>query len=42
MDKHIEFTEEASKFALSSNKDKRLQSVDSNKSYEYGTGEDNV
>lgn len=34
--------QEVSKFALSTNKDKRLQSIDSKKTYVYGASKSNV
>ena len=34
------FTEEINKIALSSNDDKRMQSIDSIETYVYGTGKD--
>ena len=39
---HNVFTEEINKIALSSNDDKRMQSIDSIETYAYGTSKDLV
>ena len=39
-ERHNAFTEEMNKIALSSNDDKRMQSIDSIETYAYGTGKD--
>ena len=41
-ERHIVFTEEINKIALSSNDDKRMQSIDSVETYAYGTSKDLV
>ena len=41
-EKHNVFTEEINKIALSSNDDKRMQSIDSIETYAYGTSNDLV
>ena len=41
-EKHNVFTEEINKIALSSNDDKRMQSIDSLETYAYGTSNDLV
>ena len=41
-ERHNVFTEEINKIALSSNDDKRLQSIDSIETYAYGTSKDLV
>ena len=41
-EKHNVFTEEINKIALSSNDDRRIQSIDSIETYEFGTREDLV
>ena len=40
--KHDDFTEEMNKIALSSNQDKRIQSIHSIETYIYGTSKDLV
>ena len=39
-ERHNVFTEKINKIALSSNDDKRMQSIDSIKTYAYGTSKD--
>ena len=39
-EKHSAFTEEINKIALSSNNDKRIQSIDSIKTHAFGTRKD--
>ena len=41
-ERHNVFTEKTTKIALRSNNDKRMQSIDSIKTYEYGTSKDLV
>ena len=41
-EKHNVFTEEINKIALSSNDDRRIQSIDSIETYEFGTRKDLV
>ena len=41
-ERHNVFTEEINKIALSSNDDKRMQSIDSIETYAYGTNKDLV
>ena len=41
-ERHNVFTEEINKIALSSNDDKRMQSIDSIETYGYGTSKDLV
>ena len=41
-ERHNVFTEEINKIALSSNDDKRMQSIDSIETYAYGTSKDLV
>ena len=41
-ERHNAFTEETNKIALSSNDDKRIQSIDSIETYAYGTSKDLV
>ena len=41
-ERHNVFTEEINKIALSSNDDKRMQSIDSVETYAYGTSKDLV
>ena len=41
-ERHNDFTEEINKIALSSNDDKRMQSIDSIETYAYGTSKDLV
>ena len=42
IERHNVFTEEINKIALSSNDDKRMQSIDSIETYPYGTSKDLV
>ena len=42
IERHNVFTEEINKIALSSNDDKRMQSIDSLETYAYGTSNDLV
>ena len=41
-DKHNDFTEEINRIACSSNDEKRMQSIDSIETYEYGMNKDLV